>query len=332
MYDMLPQLKSIAAKYGVINLRKIEIGDEYCEANGIDYYLNRSCCAGKDEIFLGIYDDEELLLISFFHEIGHCASTMTYTGQSAYDFEVDAWECGLKIAHKEGFTFSKKSIEWAHTQVSSYLEYEERERRTEEVIMENNNNCTLYEVVISNNVSGKEDTLYFDTEQEVFDHVLREAKEKGVTEITAISEKEGAFFSYIFTNITFTVSGIYINPEYNFSNIKKPTTWGGHRNTFYTLETTRMKYNYNFYNSLDCLKFVTIHSVNGYTSVFSPPPFNPKLQITLDPGGDVLFKIAASADNCDNKIIFEVYKNRIGTPLNYFNEKRIATSTEDQDL
>ena len=51
--------KEIAEKHN-IELIEIVAGDKYCEANGEDNYKNRSYVAGNDQIFLGIYDDEEL--------------------------------------------------------------------------------------------------------------------------------------------------------------------------------------------------------------------------------------------------------------------------------
>ena len=67
-------IESICEEHGV-KLHVITHGDEYCVANGEDVYINASYStgnmAGSPEIWIDIYEDEELKMISFFHELGH---------------------------------------------------------------------------------------------------------------------------------------------------------------------------------------------------------------------------------------------------------------------
>lgn len=97
-----------------------------------------SWSAGKDLIILGIYQDPELRLISFFHELGHCLDSrqipdvrkMDYWKDYPYNhyFEAKAWKIGLQIASENGINFSSNSKEWAAKQLLSYFEDDSPER------------------------------------------------------------------------------------------------------------------------------------------------------------------------------------------------------------
>jgi hypothetical protein len=98
----------------------------------LDWITNSSSSAGRDEIFLGIYEDKELRLISFFHELGH-----TMLGdEGVYEYnkyeikfhaEIECWRIGLKYAQDLGIYFSSGALKWAYEQALSYIGYEERE-------------------------------------------------------------------------------------------------------------------------------------------------------------------------------------------------------------
>lgn len=100
------------------------------------YYRNCSAQAGKDYICLGVYSDPELRLLSFFHELGHCVDNrcsgprvIENPGHPYHHFhEASAWRTGLKIATKEGVTFSRQALAWAETQLSSYFKDDHPER------------------------------------------------------------------------------------------------------------------------------------------------------------------------------------------------------------
>lgn len=120
--------KKICEYYGV-DLRKIKIGDKYCEANGEDTYINSSYFAGgKDpEIFLGIYDDKELEKISFFHELGHFLENLDRSNCSTYDIEAEAWRVGFEVAKGFQITFTDNALKWANDQLETYRHYEGEE-------------------------------------------------------------------------------------------------------------------------------------------------------------------------------------------------------------
>ena len=133
-------IREIAKKYNV-RLHEVTQGDNHCEANGEESYHNASYCAGNihckcgvggydnnAEIWLGFYDDEELRLISFFHELGHVTdNTLMNIESIKYDFEKIAWNNGYEIASDYGIKFTRKSKGWATKQLNSYKGWEERE-------------------------------------------------------------------------------------------------------------------------------------------------------------------------------------------------------------
>jgi len=115
-------INKIAKKYN-INLHKVKAGDKYCKANGIDTYLNKSYSSGSKnhnpEIWLGIYYDKELKLISFFHELGHILCKRKES-DTIYQMEEKAWKKGIKIANKYEIFFSDETLKWSKNQLKSY--------------------------------------------------------------------------------------------------------------------------------------------------------------------------------------------------------------------
>jgi hypothetical protein len=124
-------LKEIAENRG-IQLIEVQLGDELCKANGEDSYINHSYVCGNDRIELGIYDDPEKRIISFFHEIGHTMVSDRSIKRVKYDTykcERLAWKYGLRLAKFYGFKFNKETKKWAKEQLNSYIGHDERERR-----------------------------------------------------------------------------------------------------------------------------------------------------------------------------------------------------------
>lgn len=126
-------IKEIAEKYNV-NLHEVQPGDEHCQEMNDETYHNSSYCAGSvrskcdADLWLGFYDDDELRLISFFHEMGHMLDDTLYEdGMTVYDFEKIAWEKGYILAKEYGVKFSRKAKGWATRQLNSYKGLEERE-------------------------------------------------------------------------------------------------------------------------------------------------------------------------------------------------------------
>ena len=128
-------LKEIAEHRG-IKLIEIHPGDEYCKANGEDAYINHSFIAGRDEIELGIYDDPEKKIISFFHEVGHTMVPRRSIKRVKYDTykcEALAWKYGLRLAKYYGIEFKRETKKWAKSQLNSYIGHDEREIRKNEI-------------------------------------------------------------------------------------------------------------------------------------------------------------------------------------------------------
>lgn len=130
MKDLSYYISECKSKYNITTIL-VKAGDINCKNNGIDSYINRSACYGcPPTIELGIYDDPELKLISFFHEVGHFLDPVTWSKvgwATMYDMESSAWVYAYGIALEYGITFSDNAKSWAKVQLESYYGFEERE-------------------------------------------------------------------------------------------------------------------------------------------------------------------------------------------------------------
>jgi len=113
--------QEIAKKYGM-KVIHVKEGDEHCEANGIDTYINKSYSCGNT-IYLGIYQNSELKLLSFFHEVGHWIDKNISIIK--YEREKKAWKLGYKLAKQYGVFFSDRANEWANKQLNTYKSNDE---------------------------------------------------------------------------------------------------------------------------------------------------------------------------------------------------------------
>lgn len=93
--------------------------DEAIRVNGLDAYLNRSLSAGADYIEIGIYDDNELRMLSFFHELGHCLDPCRLH-KTEFAQEQAAWDVGYQLAAFEGVEFSENARMWALANLETY--------------------------------------------------------------------------------------------------------------------------------------------------------------------------------------------------------------------
>lgn len=109
------KLKDVADKYGIIVERDIE----NCEDN-------EGSCAYK-HIWLGRFDDPEIEIIAFFHELGHtlsnelvCKRGRTMTTISG---EGLAWELGIGLAFEHGYKweYNSPAMKYARKQFKSYF-------------------------------------------------------------------------------------------------------------------------------------------------------------------------------------------------------------------
>jgi hypothetical protein len=119
-YKRFELYRNVAKDYGIPIITGVQKGDEECKANGEDSYINRSYNC-HDQIWIGIYEDQELELVSFFHEVGHCTQTNeNVKGLTYYQIEEDAWRRGYEIAKKYGIKFSRNAKKWAKSQLETY--------------------------------------------------------------------------------------------------------------------------------------------------------------------------------------------------------------------
>lgn len=90
-----------------------------------------------NEIWLGKFDDVDLLTIAFFHELAHCLSNNILQHRkycsSILANEGFAWEYGFELASQHGFTWNieHKVYKYAEQSLRSYI-YQEKINQTNE--------------------------------------------------------------------------------------------------------------------------------------------------------------------------------------------------------
>jgi len=114
--SLIENLQSIANRHGIKKFVKISEGDKYCLANGQDVYINKSYLIGGNELHLGIYSDDQLMIASFFHELGHIVDSKNNKVNS----ELTAWIIGFQLAKSYGFNFNADVYLWALEQLATY--------------------------------------------------------------------------------------------------------------------------------------------------------------------------------------------------------------------
>lgn len=121
----------IALEYN-LTIIQVEKNDEHCIANGIDNYINRSYIAGRD-VYLGIYNNEELKVASLFHELGHTLIEKDFINEftSVYEIEKRAWDLGFLVADMYDVMFTNETYDWCLKQLNTYIDWEKREMRAE---------------------------------------------------------------------------------------------------------------------------------------------------------------------------------------------------------
>jgi hypothetical protein len=86
---------------------------------------NSAASAGRD-IFFGNFDDPEIKLVAFFHELGHSLMSERLrrnSSMSKISMEGTAWELGLGIAQDQGYKWDyySKELIWARKQLLTYV-------------------------------------------------------------------------------------------------------------------------------------------------------------------------------------------------------------------
>lgn len=112
------EIIKISEKHGVSVFRDIE----NCNKN--------SGTSAGHEIFLGEFDDPQIELAAFFHELGHTLSNKLVLKRGrrmcTLSGEGTAWEIGLGIAFENGYKWDHdgRVMKWARKQLRSYIDGE----------------------------------------------------------------------------------------------------------------------------------------------------------------------------------------------------------------
>lgn len=89
-----------------------------------DYEVyNKSYIVGDDKIYVGKFDDEDLIICSIFHEVGHMLITDKKILELEFnrvDIEKECWKIGIKEANKNGINFSFKEYRFMVKSFNSY--------------------------------------------------------------------------------------------------------------------------------------------------------------------------------------------------------------------
>jgi len=89
---------------------------------------NQGGSCGTDTIFLGEFDDPDLELTAFFHELGHTQAAQTKRKYylNKISEEGHAWELGLDLALENGYIWEPGSKEYEYAK-ECLLSYKENE-------------------------------------------------------------------------------------------------------------------------------------------------------------------------------------------------------------
>lgn len=110
------QLLELANKYGV-KLKRDKVND--CTNNGWH--------ASGRIIYLGTFEDPDLEIVAFYHELGHIFSQMIRRRGSMMCHLSDeglAWEIGLDLAYNDGYKWESNSKQYvyAYDRLSTYIQ------------------------------------------------------------------------------------------------------------------------------------------------------------------------------------------------------------------
>ena len=101
--------KEIAKEYG-LECHIVKPNDKWCQANGIEQYTNNSSCSNT-EIWVGIFENEQWEMISFFHELGHIIIGLnSEMYPTKWHLELNAWMIGIFEAQRRGYFISPQTF------------------------------------------------------------------------------------------------------------------------------------------------------------------------------------------------------------------------------
>lgn len=120
------KIKQIAEDYE-IKLINVTVNNikRICKEYGIKEteLINNAMILYNDTILLGIYDNKNLRLGAFFHELGHTQINKGFLELIDNIFiliEYQAWIEGLKIAKKYGYKFNTEIYDYILNSIHSY--------------------------------------------------------------------------------------------------------------------------------------------------------------------------------------------------------------------
>jgi len=103
-----------------------EVLEKYTDFLDIDCSWN----IGNNRIIIGKYLNDENMLISFFHEIGHQLISKKYINKWEYNtlmIELECWNIGIEEARNRGILFSDNAIKFGFEKALTYSGHDERE-------------------------------------------------------------------------------------------------------------------------------------------------------------------------------------------------------------
>lgn len=128
-------MKPIERYTMIHNIAKIHSVKLHLECE--DEPKNHASSAGN-EIFMGLFDDADILTIAFFHELAHCLSDKVLPHRKYYSSiladEGFAWEYGFELASAFGCTWDikHKVYQYAEENLRSYIHTENTNQTNEE--------------------------------------------------------------------------------------------------------------------------------------------------------------------------------------------------------
>lgn len=104
------------------NIKIIDLSkdDEYLKRinMSIDSFLNRSFSV-RNEVVLGVYDNEELKLLSCLHEIMHIIKN--YHSNDLFGIELSVWNSTFDELYKNNINISTEAEKWVLEQLKTYI-------------------------------------------------------------------------------------------------------------------------------------------------------------------------------------------------------------------
>jgi hypothetical protein len=118
-------IRQVTQDYNLV-VHDVAVEPEWIEANGRDAYQNCSASAGH-EIWIGLYDDDDLRCASFLHEVGHTLEHARHP-RTRYTIERAAWKIGLHLGKLYGLDLNKPAVRvFAREGILSHCDSERRD-------------------------------------------------------------------------------------------------------------------------------------------------------------------------------------------------------------